>query len=168
MRRYETVFILRTDLGDEQLKESIRRFAGIIATGGGDLIETDEWGSRELAYKIEGERRGYYVRLDYTGSGAAMNELERNLRLADNVLRYLSVMVAEQADAATLREEIEARKRHAAERNAAAATAAEAQAAAPAQPAAAVQAPADPADDELDNNPLVDEPGDEGDGGAQA
>ena len=121
MRRYETIFILRSDLGEAQINESIRRFEGIIASSGGELIETDEWGSRELAYNIGRERRGHYVRLDYAAPGTAMNELERNLKLADDVLRYLSVLVAPEADAAKLRGEIESRKQRLAEVRAAAA-----------------------------------------------
>lgn len=121
MRRYETIFILRSDLGEARINESIRRFEGIIAGSGGELIETDEWGSRELAYNIGRERRGHYVRLDYAAPGTAMNELERNLKLADDVLRYLSVLVAPEADAATLRGEIESRKQRLAEARAAAA-----------------------------------------------
>ena len=115
MRRYETIFILRPDLTEAQIKESIRRFEGIIANGGGEMIETDEWGSRELAYNIGRERRGYYVRLDYAATGAVTNEVERNLKIADNVLRYLSVMVSPEADAAKLRGEIESRKQRMAE-----------------------------------------------------
>jgi small subunit ribosomal protein S6 len=115
VRRYETIFILRSDLAEAQIKESIRRFEGIIASGGGEMIETDEWGSRELAYNIGRERRGYYVRLDYAGTGAVTNEVERNLKIADNVLRYLSVLVSPEVDAAKLRGEIESRKQRMAE-----------------------------------------------------
>ena len=121
MRRYETIFILRSDLGEAQINEGIRRFEGIIASSGGEMIETDEWGSRELAYNIGRERRGHYVRFDYAAPGAAMNELERNLKIADGVLRYLSVLVAEDADPGQLRGEIESRKQRLAEVRAAAA-----------------------------------------------
>ena len=62
------------------------------------MVETEEWGFRELAYRIKGERRGFYVRLDYGGNGATMNEVERNLKLSDGVLRYLSVLVDEAAE----------------------------------------------------------------------
>ena len=120
MRRYETIFILRPDLSDSAQKESIKKFEGIIAGNGGDLVETEEWGFRELAYHIKGERRGFYVRFDYGGAGSTMNEFERNLKLADGVLRYLSVLVDEEADMAQVRTEIEARHRRAAEAKAAA------------------------------------------------
>ena len=119
MRRYETIFILRPDLGDSAQKDAIKRFEGIVGTTGGDLVETEEWGFRELAYRIKGERRGFYVRLDYGGDGATMNEVERNLKLSDGVLRYLSVLVDESADMATVRSDIEARHKRAAEAKAA-------------------------------------------------
>ena len=114
MRRYETIFILRSDLGENQVKDSIKRFEG------GEMLETDEWGFRELAYRIHNERRGYYVRLDYAATGPVMNEVERNLKLSDSVLRYLSVLLDPEVDTAKVRAEIEARLHRAAEAKAAA------------------------------------------------
>ena len=120
MRRYETIFILRSDLGENQVKDSIKRFEGLVATGGGEMLETDEWGFRELAYRIHNERRGYYVRLDYAATGPVMNEVERNLKLSDSVLRYLSVLLDPEVDTAKVRAEIDARLHRAAEAKAAA------------------------------------------------
>jgi small subunit ribosomal protein S6 len=120
VRRYETIFILRSDLGETQVKDSIKRFEGLVATGGGEMLETDEWGFRELAYRIHNERRGYYVRLDYAATGVVMNEVERNLKLSDSVLRYLSVLLDPEVDTAQVRAEIEARLHRAAEAKAAA------------------------------------------------
>lgn len=119
MRRYETIFIIRPDVGEPQIKDIIKRFEGLATSGGGETIETEEWGFRELAYRIKGERRGYYVRLDYASDAATMNEIERNLKLQDTVLRYLSVLVDVEADVAKAREEIDARKRRIAEARAA-------------------------------------------------
>jgi small subunit ribosomal protein S6 len=121
VRRYETIFILRPDLGEAQIKQSLKRVEDIVANGGGDLIETDQWGIRDLAYRIRRERRGYYVRLDYVAPGTVMNEVERNLKLMDESLRHLSVMVEEDADPLKLRGEVEARQRRLAEARAAAA-----------------------------------------------
>jgi small subunit ribosomal protein S6 len=120
LRRYETIFILRSDLGESLQQESIRRFENIVRGSGGEIIETDEWGFRELAYHIKGERRGFYVRFDYGGNGATMNEIERNLKLSDSVLRYLSVLVDRDIEPATVRAELEARRRRSAEARAAA------------------------------------------------
>ncbi|HLI79488.1 MAG TPA: 30S ribosomal protein S6 [Candidatus Binataceae bacterium] len=120
MRRYETIFIIRPDVGEPQIKDIIKRFEGIATSASGEIIETEEWGFRELAYHIKGERRGYYVRLDYASDAATMNEIERNLKLQDTVLRYLSVLIDVEADVAKAREEIDARKRRIAEARAAA------------------------------------------------
>ncbi len=120
MRRYETLFILRPDLGDAQIKDIIKRFEGIVSSGGGEIIETDEWGFRELAYRIKGERRGYYTRLDYASEAGVMNEVERNLKLQDSVLRYLSVLVDAETDVAKAREDVDTRRRKIAEARAAA------------------------------------------------
>ena len=120
MRRYETIFILRPDQGEPQIKDTIKRFSTIVSQGGGEVVENEEWGSRELAYRIKGERRGYYIRLDYLSDGAVMNEVERNLKLSDTVLRYLSVLVDDNADAVKVREEIETRNQRIAEARAAA------------------------------------------------
>jgi small subunit ribosomal protein S6 len=144
VRRYETIFILRPDLGESAQKDAVKRFEGITASSGGDLIDTEEWGFRELAYPIRGERRGLYVRLDYGGNGATMNEIERNLRLSDSVLRYLSVLVDADVDPAAVRAEIEVHRRRTAEARAAAeaarAAAEAARAAAAAERAEAEQA----------------------------
>jgi small subunit ribosomal protein S6 len=120
LRRYETIFILRPDLGEATQKESIRRFENIVRGSGGEIIETDEWGFRELAYRVKGEHRGFYVRLDYGGNGVTMNEIERNLKLSDAVLRYLSVLVDRDIEPAAVRAELEAQRRHSADARAAA------------------------------------------------
>jgi small subunit ribosomal protein S6 len=138
LRRYETIFILRSDLGESTQKESIRRFENIVRGSGGEVIETDEWGFRELAYHVKGEHRGFYVRLDYGGNGATMSEIERNLKLSDAVLRYLSVLVDRDIEPATVRAELEAQRRRSAEVRAEAEAA---RAAAEAARAAAAKAP---------------------------
>ena len=148
MRRYETIFILRPDLGESAQKDALRRFEGIIAGSGGDLIESEEWGFRELAYRIKGERRGFYVRLDYGGTGATMNEVERNLKLADSVLRYMSVLVDSDVDPAVVRAEIEAHHRRTAEARAAAEAARAAAEAARAERAQAEKAQSEKAQSE--------------------
>src|SRR6202011_1763810 len=93
---------------------------GLSTPGGGERLETDEWGLRELAYRIHNERRGYYVRLDYAATGPVMNEVERNLKLTDSVLRYLSVLLDSEGDTAKVRAEIDAWLHRAAEAKAAA------------------------------------------------
>jgi small subunit ribosomal protein S6 len=154
VRRYETIFIIRPDLGEPQIKDIIKRFEGLASSGGGEVIEIEEWGFRELAYRIKGERRGYYVRLDYASNAAVMNEVERNLKLQDTVLRYLSVLVELQTDVAKARDEIDTRKRKIAEARAATEARMAAAAAQRAEAAAAASRPeAVPAEEEIPDAP---------------
>lgn len=142
MRRYETVFVLSPDLGEAQTKETIKRVEDVITASGGDVIERDEWGLRDLAYRIRKERRGYYTRIDYVAAGTTVAEVEHNLKLNDRILRYLSVMVEEEGDAAKARAEIDEHRRKLEEAKAAAAERARmAAAAAQTRPGTDEQAP---------------------------
>jgi small subunit ribosomal protein S6 len=73
------------------MKEFVERFKKVIEGQEGTMSHVDEWGARDLAYKIEKQGRGYYTLLRYRASGRAVEELERNLKLTDGILRYLTV-----------------------------------------------------------------------------
>jgi small subunit ribosomal protein S6 len=139
MRRYETVWVVNGDLPDEEVKATIDKFTKIISGQGGTMVGVEEWGRRKLAYKIEGALRGYYIIADFAGLPATVKELERNYRIDDRVIRYLTTKKADQVDLAALQAEIAAKAqeqaRVKAERERASAEAAEAAAAAPPPPA---------------------------------
>jgi len=90
-RRYETMIVFRADLQEAGTKEQVERVRKLLETNGAEIAGIHEWGLRELAYEIEKQRRGYYVLAEYTGTAAAVAELERNLKLSDAVLRFVSV-----------------------------------------------------------------------------
>jgi small subunit ribosomal protein S6 len=94
MPTYETLCILHPELPDAQVKEMTAWMTKILEGGQGAILRVDEWGMRELAYHIKKQGRGHYVRLEYDASPTALKELERNLRLNENVLRFLSVVCA--------------------------------------------------------------------------
>ena len=145
MRRYESVWVVNGDLPDEEVKATIDKFTKIITAQGGTLVGVEEWGRRKLAYKIEGTFRGYYVLADFAGLPGAVKELERNYRIDDRVIRYLTIKKSDQVDQAALDAEIAAKAQEvAAKQKAEAARAAEAAAAAAAAEAAAATAPAPP------------------------
>ena len=100
-------------------------------------MSVDEWGRRKLAYKIEGTLRGYYILADFAGMPATVKELERNYRIDDRVIRYLTMKKADQVDVTALEAEAAAKAQEAARRTA------EAEAAA--SEAAAIEAAAAPA-----------------------
>ena len=91
---YETLFVVHPEKGS-RMKEFIEKFKKVIEGQAGTVSQVDEWGSRDLAYKIEKQSKGYYTLMRYHASGRAVEELERNLKLTDGILRYLTVRVEE-------------------------------------------------------------------------
>ncbi len=108
---YETTFITRPEMNEDALKALTDRLLSIIPTFGGELVLQEDWGTKRLAYKIEKESRGRYTYLVYTGNGNIVAELERNLRMNDFVMRFLSVNLAKEFEKDSFmkrREEIKA------------------------------------------------------------
>jgi len=108
MRRYETIIITDPDLSPEQRDPVLERVADVINQGDGYLALTDEWGARKLAYEIKKRDRGYYIRFDFCGTGALVNEMERFFRIDDRVLKYMTVLLDKAADIEKIKEEIAA------------------------------------------------------------
>jgi small subunit ribosomal protein S6 len=105
MRRYETIIILDPDISAEERAPVVDRVKDTIAQREGFLVLVDEWGARKLAYEIKNKPRGFYTRFDYCGSGAIVDEIERFCRIDDRVLKYLTVLLDEQADVEKIKEE---------------------------------------------------------------
>ena len=91
MRKFETMLLISPELSGEVREETLTAFSGIIERDGGKLLETDHWGMRDLAYPIKKHTRGYYVRLVYLGPPPLVAELERNIRINENVYRFVTV-----------------------------------------------------------------------------
>jgi small subunit ribosomal protein S6 len=106
MRRYETIVILDSDLSEDQRSSVSGRAREVITQQDGFLAFIDDWGARKLAYEIKKKERGYYVRFDYCGTGAVVNEMERIFRIDDGVLKYMTVLTDEAPDLEDIKEEI--------------------------------------------------------------
>jgi small subunit ribosomal protein S6 len=87
---YETLIVVHPERA-ARAKEFIERFKKVIEGQEGEVSQVDEWGMRDLAYKIEKQGRGHYTLLRYRATGRVVEELERNLKLTDGILRYLTV-----------------------------------------------------------------------------
>jgi small subunit ribosomal protein S6 len=98
MRRYETIAIVDPDVSPDDRVVLFDRCQEIINQQNGRLLESDEWGSRKLAYEIKKKVRGFYVRFDYCGGGEVVNELERFFRIDERVLKFLTVLLEEKFD----------------------------------------------------------------------
>ena len=106
-REYETIFILRPNTPNEGVAEVNARIKGIIEGMGGKIIKVDNWGKRRLAYEVAKERKGIYIYWQYLANPGVVEETERNLRMLDNVIRYLSVKVDENIDVSARPSEID-------------------------------------------------------------
>jgi len=102
-RRYETLVLIHPEQGEPGSKELIVRIRSLIEDQGGTISQVLEWGTRELAYPIAKQRRAIYVLFEYRVGVEGLREIERNVRLTDAVLRFISVQQAENAPPATLR-----------------------------------------------------------------
>lgn len=92
---YETVFIARQDLSPSQVEDLTKLFTGFITQGGGKIVKTESWGLRQLAYRINKNRKGHYVLIESDTAPAALIEMERNIRLNEDVLRYMTIRLDE-------------------------------------------------------------------------
>jgi small subunit ribosomal protein S6 len=95
MRRYETIYILRPNLGEEQINTIIDNANTIITNEGGTIIDLDRWGLRKVAYPIKKETQGIYILCDYATEPAAVLEMERKFRIDDSVLKYMTIKLAD-------------------------------------------------------------------------
>ncbi|MEY4949633.1 MAG: hypothetical protein RL698_1844 [Pseudomonadota bacterium] len=93
MRSYEAMIAYHPDTGETGVKDQLERAKQIIAGAGGEVSQMVDWGSRDLAYRIRKQRRGQFHVVAFSGTGATVAELERNLRISDHVLRYITVKV---------------------------------------------------------------------------
>jgi small subunit ribosomal protein S6 len=90
LTQYETLIVVHPERAP-RVKEFVERFQKVIEGQNGSVAHIDDWGVRDLAYRIENQTRGYYAIFHYQGTGQTVHELERNLRLTDGVLRYMTV-----------------------------------------------------------------------------
>lgn len=114
MRRYETIFVASPLLTEEQVDDLVRHFEGIIAEQGGELLKTDKWGRKKLAYEVQKFSEGYYTLFELNAGSNLIAELERRFRNNDSVIKFLSVRMDVQAKAADrqkVRYEREARRK---------------------------------------------------------
>ncbi len=105
MRKYETIVISDPDLQEQTRKELFEKVSNIITRENGILLDLDEWGNKKLAYEIKKKLRGYYICLTYGGDGELVKELERNMRLSDGILKYMTVLLSDSETAESLAKE---------------------------------------------------------------
>ena len=95
---YETTYLIKPELPDDAVKAVLEKVTGIIENHSGSILLTDDWGKRKLAYPIQKHTRGHYFYVSYVSGPDLIAELERNLRIDDNLLRFLTVKVGDDVD----------------------------------------------------------------------
>jgi small subunit ribosomal protein S6 len=98
LREYETIYILRPDLTEDEINGVKEKMANIFSREEGHVLHQDIWGKKKLSYEIKKQPKGIYVHLSYLGGPATTNEIERNLRLLEPVLKYQTLRVAKDVD----------------------------------------------------------------------
>ncbi len=98
MKHYETIYIVNPNLDADSLKEVVARFSDLVKKLKGYIVKVNEWGKRKLAYEVKGFDKGSYVILDFCALPEIVKELERNLKLDDRILKYLTVKIDEDVD----------------------------------------------------------------------
>ncbi|MFH1102392.1 MAG: 30S ribosomal protein S6 [Pseudomonadota bacterium] len=117
MRRYETVVIANPDVPEEERKVLLDRLEGIISQKEGMLIHLDQWGMKHLAYEINKKVKGFYLCMDYLGTGALVDEIERFSRIDDRVLKFMTILKKSTVDMEKIKEEIAQKAQATAELN---------------------------------------------------
>jgi small subunit ribosomal protein S6 len=92
-REYETIYVLRPDVTPENARKIAARVEEAVARENGKLTLVETWGRRVLAYAVGRHKRGLYVYLRYLGHGSVVSEIERNLRMFDDVLKYQTIVL---------------------------------------------------------------------------
>lgn len=106
MRRYETVFIIRPNAGEEEINRVIDYVTEIITQEQGSIIELNRWGLKKLSYLIKKESMGYYVFCDYASNPAGISEIERRFRIDDAVIKFMTLKTADFIDTAAVEQAV--------------------------------------------------------------
>jgi len=97
MQLYESIFIVRPSLTDEDTNKIIERMKGVVEKSGASILKTENWGRKKLAYEVKRERKGTFVYLYFRSEGSVISELERSYRLEDSVIKFLTVRLDQEA-----------------------------------------------------------------------
>jgi len=106
LKRYETLFIVQSELPSEDITAIIDRYSKIITDMKGTVLKVERWGKRKLAYLIRKQARGFYILIDFAGRREIVAEVERILKFDDKVLKYMSVKLADSITAEEIEKEL--------------------------------------------------------------
>jgi len=106
MREYEFTYISRADLPESDRAVHFKKYEDLLLEGGGEILKKDEWGVKRLSYPIKKHFRGHYMHYDYIGLPESLGEVERLMKIDENVLRFMAVRLGENVDAEARKAEL--------------------------------------------------------------
>ena len=106
MRRYETIIIIDPDIQEDGRKNLFEKYTNLIAQEDGIVVKLDDWGNSKLAYEINKKPRGHYICLTYGGTGKLIKEFERNLRLDESIMKFMTILLKKDVTEEELNQEI--------------------------------------------------------------
>lgn len=136
MNCYETLFVVKPTLTEEEIKAQIEKVKAVLEKESAEILATDDMGMRKLAYPVQKNNRGYYTVLFYKASGDTISELERNLKINEEVIKFLTIKYSNTKEMAQFNKQVESANKNVAAQE-------EAPAAAPAEAIPTEEAPAE-------------------------
>lgn len=91
MNKYEILYIINASLDDSAKDAVIEKFSNLVTVSGGEVESVDKWGVKKFAYEMEFKSEGYYVLMNFTADASLPAEMERQMRISDDVIRYLVI-----------------------------------------------------------------------------
>lgn len=95
MKKYETTFIINSDLDEAGITEMIDKVQDIITSNEGEIVKVEKWGVKKLAYEVKKRRTGFYSCIQFNGVNKTLDELNRRFRIMDNLLKYIIIRLEE-------------------------------------------------------------------------
>jgi small subunit ribosomal protein S6 len=99
MALYEHVFLSRQDISNQQVEQLVETYRGVLEANGGSVGKVENWGLKTLTYRIKKNRKAYYTLMNIDAPSAAVQEMERQMRFNEDILRYITIRVDEHEDA---------------------------------------------------------------------
>ncbi len=96
MPQYESIFIVRPSLTDEETDKVVEKVKGVLQRTGASVVKQENWGKKRLAYEVRRERKGTYIYLNFTSPGDTVAELERSYRIEDAVIKFMTIKLEEE------------------------------------------------------------------------
>ena len=101
MQVYEAVLIARQDISESQVQDLVKEYSDVLSSEKGKILKTEFWGLRNLSYRINKNRKGHYVLIESETEAAQLQEIERRMRLSEDILRYMSIKLEEPSKTAS-------------------------------------------------------------------